>query len=197
MNAKPWPLGATGPGVLAMEAMMERRDFLKSVSAAGLVTILDPTYLAAKELLQSGTTPSQPVPRRNFGRAADTLSVIGFGGIIVKDVEPADAARHVAEAFDRGITYFDVAPSYGNAQLRLGPALKPYRAKCFLACKTTERSADGARREMEESFRLLETDHFDLYQLHAITKLDDVERAFAKGGAMEVILQAKKDGRIR
>ena len=176
---------------------MERRDFLKSVSAAGLATALDPSYLAAKALLQSGATPSQPVPRRKYGRAEDTLSLIGFGGIVVKDVDPADAARYVSEAFDRGVTYYDVAPTYGNAQERLGPALKPYRAKCFLACKTTERGADGARREMQESLRLLQTDHFDLYQLHAITSLDDVDRAFAAGGAMEVVVQAKKDGKIR
>jgi hypothetical protein len=176
---------------------MERRDFLRSVSAAGLASILDPAYLSAKERLQSGATPAQPVPRRTYGRARDTISVIGFGGIVVKDVDPPDAARHVAEAVDRGVNYFDVAPTYGNAQERLGPALKPHRAKCFLACKTTERGADGARREMEESLRLLHTDHFDLYQLHAITSLEDVEKAFAKGGAMEVILEAKKQGKVR
>jgi predicted aldo/keto reductase-like oxidoreductase len=176
---------------------MERRDFLKGLSAAGLASVFDPAYLAARELVQSGATPAQPVPRRSYGRARDTLSVIGFGGIIVKDVEPADAARYVAEAVDRGVNYFDVAPTYGNAQQRLGPALKPHRARCFLACKTTERGAEGARREMEESLRLLETDHFDLFQLHAITTLDDVEQAFAKGGAMDVILEAKKQGRLR
>jgi predicted aldo/keto reductase-like oxidoreductase len=176
---------------------MERRDFLRSVSAAGFASMLDPGYLAAKAQVQAGTTPGQPVPRRSYGRARDTLSVIGFGGIVVKDVDPADAARYVSEAVDRGVNYFDVAPSYGNAQQRLGPALKPHRAKCFLACKTTERGAEGARREMEESLRVLETDHFDLYQLHAITKLEDVERAFAAGGAMEVILEAKKQGKVR
>jgi aryl-alcohol dehydrogenase-like predicted oxidoreductase len=137
------------------------------------------------------------VPRRPYGRAADTLSVIGFGGIVVKDVTPADAARYVGQAFDRGVTYYDVAPTYGNAQQRLGPALKPYRQSCFLACKTTERDAAGARREMEESLRLLQTDHFDLYQLHAITKVEDVERAFGPGGAMEAILEAKKAGKVR
>ena len=176
---------------------MERRDFIRTLSAAGLASVLDPAYLSAKALLSSGAAPGQPVPRRSYGRAADTLSVIGFGGIVVKDVPPADAARYVAEAFDRGVTYFDVAPTYGNAQERLGPALEPYRAKSFLACKTTQRSGEGARREMEESLRLLRTDHFDLYQLHAITTLEDVEQAFAKGGAMEVILDAKRQGKVR
>jgi len=120
---------------------MERRDLLKGLSAAGFLSLLDPAYLAAREALQSGKTPTQPVPRRAYGRAKDQISVIGFGGIVVKDVTPEDAARHVSEAVDRGVNYFDVAPTYGNAQERLGPALKPYRDKCFLACKTTEKDA--------------------------------------------------------
>jgi aryl-alcohol dehydrogenase-like predicted oxidoreductase len=125
------------------------------------------------------------------------ISVIGFGGIVVNDVTTEEASNYVSEAVDRGIDYFDVAPTYGNAQERLGPALKPFRDRCFLACKTTKRDAKGARDELEESLRLLQTDHFDLYQLHAITTLDDVEQAFAKDGAMETFLKAKEDGKVR
>jgi predicted aldo/keto reductase-like oxidoreductase len=88
-------------------------------------------------------------------------------------------------------------PTYGNAQERLGPALKPFRDKCFLACKTTQRDAAGAKAELEASLRMLQTDHFDLYQLHAITTLDEVEQIFAKGGAMETFLKAKDDGKVR
>lgn len=176
---------------------MERRDFLKGLSAAGLLSMMDPAYLNAKDRFQSGETPTDPVPKGQYGRAKDKLSVIGFGGIVVKDVTPEDASTYVSEAVDRGINYFDVAPTYGNAQERLGPALKPYREKCFLACKTTKRDAKGSQEELEESFRLLQTDHFDLYQLHAITTLDDVEQVFAKGGAMETFLKAKEDGKVR
>jgi predicted aldo/keto reductase-like oxidoreductase len=176
---------------------MERRDFLKGLSAAGLLSMLDPAYLRAKDGLQSGHSPTEPVPKRQYGRAKDMISVIGFGGIVVMDVTPEEASNYVSEAVYRGINYFDVAPTYGNAQERLGPALKPYREKCFLACKTTKRDAKGAREELEESFRLLQTDHFDLYQLHAITTLEDVEQAFAKGGAMETFLKAKEDGKVR
>ncbi len=159
--------------------------------------MLDPAYLTAKELLQSGQSSSDPVPQRKYGRAPDHLSVIGFGGIVVKDVTPEEASRYVSEAFDRGVNYFDVAPTYGNAQERLGPALQPYRERCFLACKTTQRDAHGAQQELEESLRLLKTDHFDLYQLHAITTLEDVEQAFAPGGAMETFLRAKEQGKLR
>ena len=83
---------------------------------------------------------------------------------------PEEASNYVSEAVDRGINCFDAAPTYGNAQERLGPARKPYRDKCFLPCKITKRDATGAQEEFEESFRFLQTDHFDLYQLHAITK---------------------------
>ncbi len=117
--------------------------------------------------------------------------------MVVKNVTPKEAANFVAEAVDRGVNYFDVAPYYGNAQERLGPALKPYREKCFLVCKTLERDAAGTAKELKESLKLLKTDHFDLYQLHALSDVEEVERAFGPGGAMETILKAKQDGKIR
>jgi predicted aldo/keto reductase-like oxidoreductase len=111
---------------------------------------------------------------------------------------PQDFANDmVARAYDAGVNYYDVAPSYGNAISKLGPALKPYRDKCFLACKTTERSAEGARKELEESLKGMETDHFDLYQLHALSSTDEVEKVFAPGGAMEVFLKAREQGKVR
>jgi predicted aldo/keto reductase-like oxidoreductase len=79
----------------------------------------------------------------------------------------------------------------------LGPALQPYRKGVFLACKTTERSAEGARQELERSLRKLRTDHFDLYQLHAVTTPEDVERIFAPGGALEAFVAARQAGKAR
>jgi predicted aldo/keto reductase-like oxidoreductase len=90
-----------------------------------------------------------------------------------------------------------VAPYYGNAQQRLGPALKPFRQKSFLACKTLERDAAGAAKELNRSLKLLKTDYFDLYQLHALSDVDEVEQAFGIGGAMETILKAQRNGKIR
>ncbi len=173
---------------------MQRRNFL---ATTGSLPGLDPAYLAAKEKLASGKTPGRPVTKQRYGRTKEKLSIIGFGGMVVKDVSPKQAANFVAEAVDRGVNYFDVAPYYGNAQRRLGPALKLYRHKCFLACKTLERDAAGAAKELSESLRLLQTDHFDLYQLHALTDVEEVEQAFGPGGAMETILKAKEAGKIR
>jgi predicted aldo/keto reductase-like oxidoreductase len=166
-------------------------------TATGDLPGLDPAYLAVKKKLAAGKIPGHLVARQPYGRTKEKLSIIGFGGMVVKDVSTKEATNFVAQAVDRGVNYFDVAPFYGNAQRRLGPALKPYRHKCFLACKTLERDAAGAAKELNESLKLLQTDHFDLYQLHALTDVDEVEQAFGPGGAMETILIAKRDGKVR
>src|SRR5271157_200378 len=117
--------------------------------------------------------------------------------MVVMNVKHSRANNLVAEAFDRGINYFDVAPIYGDAQQRLGPALQPYRKRSFLACKTDERTKSGSQEELDESLRLLRTDHFDLYQFHYLTTRDDVETVFGPAGAMETFVAARKAGKVR
>jgi aryl-alcohol dehydrogenase-like predicted oxidoreductase len=135
--------------------------------------------------------------RRELGKTGQELSIVGFGGIVVMNVEPAEASRLVAEAVDRGVNYFDVAPSYGNAEERLGPALEPYRDRAFLACKTGKRDRQGAAEELRASLARLRTDHFDLYQLHGLTTQDEMEQALGPDGAMEAFLEARQAGLIR
>jgi len=138
------------------------------------------------------------LPRRPYGKSGEQLSILGFGGIAVMNAEPAHAARVVAEAVERGINYFDVAPTYGNAEVMLGPALEPHRKHCFLACKTTQRRRGPAAEEFDRSLERLRTDQFDLYQLHGLADVaKDVDVAFAKGGVMELLLEEQKAGRIR
>ena len=135
--------------------------------------------------------------RRVLGKTRQELSIVGFGGIVVMNVEPAEASRLVAEAIDRGVNYFDVAPSYGNAEERLGPALAPYRDRAFLACKTGKRTKEEAAQELRQSLARMRTDHFDLYQLHALTSMEEMERALGPGGALEAFLEARDAGLIR
>jgi aryl-alcohol dehydrogenase-like predicted oxidoreductase len=170
---------------------MKRREFLKqaAVTAAAVAS--------SNHLKASGKTPGNPIPRRTLGRTGEQLSIIAMGGIVVMNEEPGSAVNIVAEAVDRGINYFDVAPSYGNAQERLGPALAPYRKNSFLACKTDGRLKDDSRKELEESLRTLKTDHLDLYQFHALTKMTDLDKVLGPGGAMETFEAAKKEGKIR
>ena len=170
---------------------MKRRTFLQSAA-------LTAAAMASNRGVQAAaSTPSQPIARRPLGRTGEQLSIIGFGGIVVMNETTTDAKNIVAEAVDRGINYFDVAPSYGNAQERLGPALAPYRKNCFLACKTEGRKKDDSRQQLEESLRLLQTDHVDLYQFHALTKMTDLDTVLGPGGAMETMEAAKKEGKIR
>ena len=129
--------------------------------------------------------------------ASESLSVIGFAGVIVMNETQADADRYVAEAIADGVNYFDVAPSYGNAEERLGPALAGRRQEVFLACKTEKRTRSEAEAALNNSLELLRTDHFDLYQLHAVNTLDDVEQVFGPDGAMEAVIKAQRAGKIR
>ena len=170
---------------------MKRREFLKQAAVTAA------TLASASQLRASDKTPANPIARRPLGKTGEQLSILGFGGIVVMNEETGAASNSVAEAVDRGINYFDIAPSYGNAQERLGPALAPYRNKCFLACKTEGRMKDDSRAQLEESLRLLKTDHLDLYQFHALTKMTDLDKVLGPGGAMETMEAAKKEGKIR
>lgn len=154
--------------------------------------------MSAAAGLAGGARGAQAVPRRRY-RDGIELSVVGFGGIMLAGLEQGVADRLVSEAVDRGVNYFDVAPSYGDgeAESKLGPALGPYRQRVFLACKTQRRDAAGAREELERSLKRLRSGHFDLYQHHAVTKLEEVERIFAPGGAQELFLKAREEGKVR
>jgi predicted aldo/keto reductase-like oxidoreductase len=135
--------------------------------------------------------------RRELGKTGERLSIVGFGGIVAAKVTQKEADYYVGEAIDNGINYFDVAPTYYDAEDRMGPALEGKRQNIFLACKTEDRTKAGARALLEQSLRKLNTDYFDLYQLHAVTTLEDVEKIFGIEGAMETFLKAKQEGLIK
>jgi aryl-alcohol dehydrogenase-like predicted oxidoreductase len=175
---------------------MERRKFLKTCSA-GLVGLPGALALRGRGRYLPGRTETGPIPKRPLGRTGEKLSIIALGGIVVSREDQGTADRLVRLAIDNGVNYFDVAPSYGDAQDRLGPALKPFRKDVFLACKTLMRDQAGAEKELDESLRKLETDHVDLYQMHALTRTAEVEQALGPGGAVETFLKAKKEGKLR
>jgi Predicted oxidoreductases of the aldo/keto reductase family len=127
------------------------------------------------------------------------LSILGFGGIVVCGMEQAEANAAVGRAIEAGVNYFDVAPSYfeGEAELKLGEALRGRREGVFYACKTGRRDAEGAAAELERSLQRAHTDRFDLYQFHAVTTRKDVEAILGPGGAGEAFLAAKKAGKVR
>jgi predicted aldo/keto reductase-like oxidoreductase len=171
---------------------MKRREFIKASAIVAPALSFFPADLS----FIKRETEKGKLEKRSLGKTGAMLSCIGFGGIIVMDATPDYASAMVKHAIDAGVNYFDVAPSYGDAELKLGPALEPFRKDVFLSCKTTKRTKDESRAELEQSLKNLRTDHFDLYQLHAVTTLNDVKTILGKGGALETFLEAKKEGKI-
>lgn len=172
---------------------MKRRDFIrKTATVAPLITL----FPADLSFITRESVPGK-LEKRSLGKTGEMLSIIGFGGIVVMNATPEEASSSVKFAIDAGVNYFDVAPSYGDAEVKLGPALEPYRKNIFLSCKTGKRNKEDSRKELEQSLRNLRTDHFDLYQLHAVTTLDDVKTILGKGGAIETFVEARKEGKIR
>lgn len=155
-------------------------------------------FVTAAAIVGTAKGAVAPLPKRPYKPGVE-LSVIGFGGIVVCGMPQEEGSRRVAAAYDRGVNYFDCAPSYfdGEAEIKLGEALKPYRNKVFLAEKTTRRDAAGAREELERTLRRFHTDHVDLYQFHAVGSMEDVDKILAPKGAAETFLAAKKEGKTR
>jgi predicted aldo/keto reductase-like oxidoreductase len=134
--------------------------------------------------------------KREF-KNSEMLSIIGFGGILVSNVSQEEANEYIAEAVDIGINYFDVAPTYGNAQDRMGPGLVGKRDGIFLTCKTTKRMADEADKELSDSLKKLKTDRFDLYLLHGVNNVEEAKTCLGPKGALEALVKARDKGYIR
>ncbi len=134
---------------------------------------------------------------RRLGRTEHLSSVVIFGAAAVGMVDEATAAAALDRAHAAGVNHIDVAPTYGAAELHIGPWLARHRRQIFLGCKTRERTKDGAAKELRRSLERLRTDHVDLYQLHAVTDLETLGQTLAPGGALEAILEAREDGLLR
>ncbi len=140
---------------------------------------------------------SDSLPTRAFGRTGHHSSVVAFGAAALAVLPQPECDRVVEEALARGINHFDVAPSYGDAELLLGPSVARHRGRMFLACKTRERKRWKARAELDQSLRRLRTDHLDLYQCHAIGSATDVLQILGPRGALEAFAEAKEQGLVR
>jgi len=134
---------------------------------------------------------------RRVGRSENMSTVAIFGAAAFWEISQEQADRMMEIVIDAGINHIDVAPSYGQAEQRLGPWMQRERERFFVGCKTMERTRAGAWNELHESLNRLHCDSFDLYQLHAITSFDELEAVTANGGALEALVEAKRDGLIR
>jgi aryl-alcohol dehydrogenase-like predicted oxidoreductase len=134
--------------------------------------------------------------RRRLGKLGHDSSVLIYGAAALGDVTQDVADRSVQEALDAGINHFDVAASYGDAELRLGPWMPRIRDQIFLATKTGERAAEPAWSQINASLERLQTDHVDLLQLHAIGDLEELDKAMAPDGALSAAIRAQDEGLV-
>jgi aryl-alcohol dehydrogenase-like predicted oxidoreductase len=133
---------------------------------------------------------------RRLGRLDHRSSVLLYGAAALASVEQEVADRSIQEALDAGINHFDVAASYGDAELRLGPWMQRIRDRIFLATKTGERSREAAWSQINASLQRLQTERLDLLQLHAVGDLEDLDRAVGPGGALEAATRAVDEGLV-
>jgi aryl-alcohol dehydrogenase-like predicted oxidoreductase len=135
--------------------------------------------------------------KRRFGCTGHASTVAIFGAAAFWQVTQAEANAALERVIAAGVNHIDVAPSYGRAEERLGPWLAKERSRFFLGCKTMERAKAGAAAELRRSLERLRVDSFDLYQIHAITNMQELDAATAPGGALEAILDARAEGLTR
>ena len=133
---------------------------------------------------------------RRLGRLGHQSSVLIYGAAALGEVTQDVADASVQEALDAGINHVDVAASYGEAELRLGPWMPQIRDRIFLASKTGERRAEAAWAQINASLERLQTDHLDLLQLHAIGDLDELDRATGPDGALHAAVRAQEEGLV-
>lgn len=134
--------------------------------------------------------------KRRLGRLNHESSVLIYGAAALANVTQDVADQAIQEALDAGINHFDVAASYGDAELRLGPWMPRIRDRIFLATKTGERDKDAAWAQINASLERLQTDRLDLIQLHAVVDLEELDKATRTGGALEAAIRAKEEGLV-
>jgi len=134
---------------------------------------------------------------RPLGRTGHESTVVAFGTAGIGRVDQATADRAIRLVLEHGVNHVDVAPSYGEAELRLRPWMPELRRRVFLGCKTKQRTKESAWAELHRSLERLGTDRVDLYQLHAVGKPQELEACTAGGGALEALLQAREQGLTR
>jgi len=135
--------------------------------------------------------------RRRLGRTGHMSSIMTFGCASLGNVTQEEADRIVDLALSHGVNHFDVAPTYGEAELRLRPCMKEHRDEIFLACKTGKRTKKEAAEEIKGSLERIGVDYIDLYQFHGLDDLKELEIAFGPDGALQAMLEAREQGIIK
>jgi len=184
----------------------DRRIFLKAgsiMTAAALGSAALSEVMSAQPAPPSNLRTDFSMPTRNLGRTGYKVGIFSLGGqaALEKPNNEAVAVPIIEKALDLGVNYIDTSSIYGGperwSEQYVGKVMKHRRREAFLATKTKERTRDGSMRMIEKSLRLLQTDHVDLWQLHDIGTMTDIDEIFAKGGAMEAMAAASEQKIVR
>jgi len=170
---------------------MQRRTFLSTSAAAGWA-------LSGSGASAAAVKPGD-IPKRTFGKTGEKLTIIGQAGGRFPLISFEEAKAVTLRAYELGINYFDTARIYwnGRSEEAYGEVLPPFRKNIFLTSKSPQRSRKGAEEDLEKSLRALKTDYLDLWQIHQVSEMSEVEQIFAPGGAIEAFEAAKKAGKCR
>lgn len=168
---------------------MRRRSFVSRIFGG----------LAGLGALRAQGLKPGDIPKRKFGKTGVEVTIIGQAGGRLSMISHEEARAVVRRAYERGINFFDNARSYwdGHSEEVFGEVLAPVRKEIFLTTKTTARTRKGAEADLEASLRALRTDYVDLWQIHALSEMKEIEQIMAPGGAMEAFEAAKKAGKCR
>lgn len=184
-----------------------RREFLKAGGAVA-AALMAPGAAVAETAKKSFPMPDNPrtqqaMPTRNLGRTGYKVGIFSLGGqaALEKPNNFDNAVPIIDRALDLGVNYIDTSSIYGGperwSEQYVGKVMAKRRSEAFLATKTKERTREGSMRMIDKSLQLLQTDHVDLWQLHDIGTMTDVNEVFAKGGAMEALLEMQQQGVVR
>lgn len=188
----------------------DRRTFLKGTTAAA-AAVLTGSGLTIPLAAAAATLPALPnnprtqdaMPTRNLGRTGYKVGLFSLGGqaALEKPNNAETAVPIIHRALDLGVNYLDTSSIYGGpmrwSERYVGDVMKTRRNEAFLATKTKERTREGSMRMIDESLKLLQTDHVDLWQLHDIGTMKDINAIFGKGGAMEALLEMQQQKVVR
>lgn len=170
---------------------MRRRTFLSTGAAAGMAV--------SAKAARTGDVKPGDIPKRVLGKTGESLTIIGQAGGRFPMISFDEAKAVTMRAYELGINYFDTARIYWNGRSEevYGAVLPPFRKNIFLTSKSPVRDRKGAEADLEKSLRALKTDHLDLWQIHQVSEMDEVQQIFAPGGAIEAFVAAKKAGKCR
>jgi predicted aldo/keto reductase-like oxidoreductase len=177
---------------------MERREFIHGLTMAGILGMAGRANSMARN---QAVTTKQGIPYRTLGRTGEQVSLIGLGGFhIGAGMSEADSIKLIRGAIDRGVNFMDNSWDYndGESERRMGKALRDgYREKVFLMTKIDGRTKQEAAKQLDESLKRLQVEQVDLIQHHEVIRFEDPDRIFAKDGAQEALLDAKRAGKVR